>query len=181
MPRKKGAPLSEDPVQIRVRLRRRGTDMDRDTMMLYKKPIEEWDLEELARGKPRNKNGNFAGRAPKWISPMIIQEAKRRLHDNVFGDLAGYAPLALKVLKTLMTSDEVDVNGRPIVDAKTKLAAAQFTLEHILGKPKALIELNDPADTQRRALAAAIMLDDGRPQGHLTNILEGEFEEVEDE
>jgi len=162
--------LSKNPTQVRNRLRRRGVDMERDVAILYKKPVEEWDLEELSRGKPRNKNGGFSGRPPKWITPVIIAEAKRRLHDNVFGDLAGYAPLALQVLKKLMTSDEVDANGRPIVDAKTKLAAATFTLEHILGKPKALIEVNDPAETQRRALAAAIVLDDGLPQGHLTTI-----------
>jgi hypothetical protein len=172
--------LSKNPAQVRNRIRRRAHDLDRDVAILYKKPIEEWDLEELARGKPRNKKGNFSGRPPVWITPLIVKEAKRRLMDETFGDLAGYAKLALDVLQKLMKSEEVDANGRPLVDAKTKLTASIFVLEHILGKPKAVIELEDPKENQRMALAAAIVLDDGQPQGHLTKVIEGDFTEEDD-
>lgn len=171
--------LSMDPAQVRVRLRRRSVDAERDVAMLYGKPVEEWDLEELARGRPRNKAGKFSGPRPPWLTPLVLAESRRRLHEETYGQLAGYAQIALKVMKNLMESTEVDANGRPLVDAKTKLAAASFVLEHIIGKPKAVVEINDPSEFQRKALAAAIVLDDGKPQGHLT-ILEGEFEEVEE-
>jgi hypothetical protein len=172
--------LSKDPAQVRNRIRRRGHDIERDIAILYKKPIEEWDLEELARGKPRNKVGNFSGRPPEWITPAVIKESRRRLMDQTFGELAGYAEVALRVLEKLMKSEEVDANGRPLVDAKTKLAASTYVLDHIIGKPKAIVEIEEAKANQRLALAAAIVLDDGKPQGHL--VIEGDFEEVgEDE
>jgi hypothetical protein len=77
-----------------------------------------------------------------------------------------------------MTSEEVDEKGRPIVDAGTRLRAATFIVEHVLGKPKAVVEIGGE-DFTRAALASAIILDDGMPQGHL--VIEGEYEEADEE
>lgn len=182
--------LSQDPAQIRVRLRRaakgdkkRDGRMKRDMEMLYRKPIEEWDLEELARGRPRAKDGTFKGRPPSWINPQVQAEAKRRLLEETFGKMAGHIDLAVRTIKDLMTSEEVDENGKPIVDARTKLAAATFTIEHILGKPKAVIEVGAD-DFTKAVIAQAIVLDDGLPQGHLelegADVIDAEFEENEE-
>jgi hypothetical protein len=177
--------LSQDPKQIRVRLRRaakgnakRDGRMERDIQMLYHKPIEDWDIEELARGRPRNAAGNFGGRPPAWITPTIQKEAKRRLLEETFGTLAGHAHTAIKTIVKLMTSTEVDEKGKPIVDARTQLAAAQFVIENIVGKPKAVMELQ-AEDFTRQALAGAIVLDDGDPQDHL--VIEGDIVEEEPE
>lgn len=170
--------LSRDPKQIRNRLRRAGRTLERDMEMLYNKPMDEWDLEELARGRPRNKSGNFMGRVPGWCTPAIQREAKRRLMDVTYGSLAKYAQHAVKVIYDLMMSEEVDEKGRPLVDARTRLACAQFIVENIVGKPKAVIEV-EAADMTRQLLASAIVLDDGKPQGHL-QILEGEVVEDDD-
>lgn len=185
--------LSQDPAQIRVRLRRaakgdkkRDGRMKRDMEMLYRKPIEEWDLEELARGRCRASDGTFKGRPPSWITPAVQQEAKRRLLDETFGKMAGHIDIAVRTIKDLMTSEEVDENGKPIVDARTKLAAATFTIEHILGKPKAVIEIG-PDDFTKQAIAAAIVLDDGREQDETRfeleagGVIEGEFEDLDEE
>jgi hypothetical protein len=145
--------------------------------MLYHKPISEWDMEELARGRPRNAQGSFIGRAPTWITPAIQKEAKRRLLDETFGNLAGHVDTAIKAIVQLIESEELDDKGRPIVDARTKLAAAMFVVENIIGKPKAIVEMQAD-DFTRQAIAAAIILDDGQEQDHF--VLEGEFTEDEE-
>lgn len=174
--------LSTKPAQIKNRIRKREKPLQQDINLyiehVYKKPIEEWDLEELGRGRPRDKNGSFTGAAPKWITATVAQEAKRRLLTETFGELAGHAQTAVKVIVNLMTSTEVDEKGKPIVDPRTQLAAATFILEHILGKPKAVVDIGGE-DFVRSALASAIILDDGMPQGHL--VIEGEYEEVDDD
>lgn len=175
--------LSRNPRQIRNRLRRKHVRMQGDLDMyqdeVYGKRIEDWDLEELSHGKPRNKNGNFAGGRPTWITTTLQNEIKRRLLEQTFGKLGGMLDTALKALKDLIESTEVDDNGKPIVDAKTKYAAATFIIEHVVGKPKAIIEIDDPSAARRQAIASAIVLDDGLPQGHLA--IEGEWIENDDE
>lgn len=150
--------------------------MARDIEMLYRKPIEDWDIEELSRGRPRNSEGNFRGRVPTWITPAIQQEAKKRLLDEALGSLAGHIGKAVKAIGELIESDEVDDNGKPIVDARTKFAASQFVIEHFIGKPKAIVEVQAD-DFTKGAIAAAIVLDDGQDQSHL--VLEGDFEVLE--
>lgn len=177
--------LSTDPRQVRIRLRRAARKgnkkadgrIQRDLEMLYKKPIDEWDVEELARGRPRNAAGDFRGKMPSWITPTIASEAKRRLLDNTFAQMSAHADLAINTVVKLMKDDMVDDKGKPITDSRTKLAAATFVIEHILGKPKAIVEVG-AEDFTKQAIAAAIVLDDGKDQSHLT--LEGEFT-VDDE
>lgn len=181
--------LSREPRRIRKRLRhainsKAGQDakldqIERDMEMLYKKPISEWDFAELAMGHPRNSRGKFSGSAPSWCGPVIQREAKQRLLTVTKGKLAGYIDDAIAAIGQLITSEEVDDKGKPIVDARTKLAAAQFVLENFLGKAKAFVEV-EATDHTRAAIASAIVLDDGLPQGHLT-IVEGEFTEDDDD
>lgn len=177
--------LSTKPSQIRNRLRRKKGNYEEDLAMYAEhhptfKPLSEWDLEELARGKPRNKNGGWSGRAPAWITPAVMEEAKRRLVSKTYEGISLHIDTALKVIHQLMTSEEVDDRGKPIVDARTKLAAATFILEHTVGKPRAQIDLNDGAGQQRKAIAAAIIEDDGLPQGHLGDWVEGEIVDDDD-
>lgn len=176
--------LSQEPRQIRNRIRRnakknaiRDGRIERDIEMLYKKPIAEWDLEELARGRPRTPAGNFQGGVPKWITPVILAEAKKRLLTETFGQMAAHVDLAIRTVVKVMNDEEVDDKGKPTTDSRTKLTAAMFVIEHITGKPKAIVEV-DAADFTKSVLASAIMLDDGMPQGHLA--IEGEFT-VDDE
>jgi hypothetical protein len=176
--------LSRKPSQIRNRLRRKGKKFDEDLEMylevMGRKPIEQWDLEELARGRPRNKDGTFAGTAPKWLTISVQREAKRRLVEHTIGKLSGHVDSAVRAIAQLITSEEVDLNGKPIVDARTRLAAAIFVVENIVGKPKAVVELT-AADDVKSAIAAAIVLDDGAPQDSSPVVLEGQFTEDDEE
>lgn len=167
--------LSKNPKQQRIRLRRaakraqrtgdRGP-LDEELQMYGIKPVEEWDVEELAHGRPRHPTNGFKGRKPTWITADVTREAKRRLHGQVFGALGAHAEAAVRTIYNLMVSEEIDEKGKPIVDARTKLAASTFILEHVLGKPTTIVEI-DATDSARQMFAAAIVLDDGLPQGHL--------------
>lgn len=177
--------LSTDPRRVRMRLRRalavspkKQAQIKRDIEILYQKPLDQWDNEELARGRPRNADGGFQGRPPSWITPTLVKEAKRRLLNETFGKMAGHVDLAIQTVVKLITSEEVDEKGKPIVDARTKLAASTFILEHVIGKPENRLEITSD-DATRQVLASAIVLDDGRPQGHL-EVWEGEVVEDDD-
>jgi hypothetical protein len=173
--------LSVTPQQIRARMRRRGVNMSRDVDLyvehVYRKPLAEWDLEELARGRPRNKHGTFSGACPQWVTPVVMREAKRRLAQNTFGELAIHLPLAIQVIVNLMKSKALDERGRPLVDAATKFKAAAFLVEHVMGKPKASVEI-EGADVVKSFLANALVLDDGDPAHP---VVDGQFYESPDD
>lgn len=152
--------------------------IQRDIATLYRKPLEDWDAQELAFGRPRDENGQFTGRMPTWITPIVQAEAKRRLLNNTFGKMAEHIELAVQVVYDLMTSQEIDEKGRPLVDARTKLAAAQFVLEHFIGKPKIFVEA-EVNDFTKSAIAAAIVLDDGGSQDHF--VVEGQVVEEDND
>lgn len=123
------------PRNVRGRARRLANRITKMDQELLGKPVEEWDLEELARGRPRNAIGTFAGAAPPFVTREVHEAAMNRFADMVKSDMSVQAIDALKVLNGLITSDEVDNRGRPLVGATTKLSAAQFLIEHIVGKP----------------------------------------------
>lgn len=107
---------------------------------LWQKPVDEWDNEELARGRPRAKDGTFSGPKPKWISAQVHEQAMERFTQVVKSEMNTTTVTALQVLQDVMDNDERDDKGKPIVPASTKVQAAQFLIEHVVGKPKQRIE-----------------------------------------
>jgi len=130
--------------QIRARARRRMKRhellSDQEMEYLYKKPIADWDLDELAHGRPRNAKGGFSGPRPAWINAAVHEEAMEKYTAAVKTSMRGTTVDALTVLKELISNDDVDDKGKPIVPASTKLDAAKFLIEHVVGKPTQRIE-----------------------------------------
>jgi hypothetical protein len=126
--------LSRDPRQIRNRMRRRTEPLAEDVEMLAssRKPIEEWDLEELARGRPRSSAGDFRGRPPTWITPAVRTEAQRRLKLEAHAYMSGHISDAIKVLADLMVNSP---------DEKIQLDCAKFIIEHTVGKAVAKVDV----------------------------------------
>lgn len=155
-------PLSKDPYNIRRRLRHSSKNVGRDAAMLanVRKPIDEWDLEELARGRPRAKDGTFKGPAPTWITPVVIAEAKRRLKSGIISQMAVYATDALAVVYKIMMSTEKDSDGRPLVSTRERMDAAKFIIEHTIGKPRQAMELESSASMTQHMLARALKVED---------------------
>jgi hypothetical protein len=106
---------------------------------LYK-PLEEWDAEELARGRPRSRNGDFSGRPPTYITRALHEEAMGRFRQFVRDGMNGATTIALETIEKILKDDERDENGKPIVSAATKLEASKYLVDHVLGKPKTRVE-----------------------------------------
>jgi len=145
---------SDDPKHIRSRIRRNAGDMNamqRDVEMLYGRPVEEWDFEELQHGCPRKPNGNWPTKKPQWITPIIMAEAQRRLRMMSQAELGLYAGQAIRCLAELMEQTK---------SPQTRFSAAQYILNHIIGMPKAHVEHSGSVEL-RTLLAECIVNPDG--------------------
>jgi hypothetical protein len=125
--------------QIRARARRAGKIHKEEMEKLYK-PLEEWDEEELARGRPKASDGTFRGSSPQWITREIHEAAMTRFKGIIEGKMRGETVEAMKLIHKVLTDEEVDEKGRPLVSAGTKLDAAKFLIEHAVGKPTQRVE-----------------------------------------
>lgn len=163
------------PKQIRRRVRRRAARSDILTTEEYRimyKPVEEWDMEELARGRPRNSRGTFTGPKPKWLSTSVHESAMDRFKQIVKTEMNRQTVGALQVFEEVMSSQELDIKGRPMVPASTKLDAAKFLLEHVVGKPTQRVE-NDVSVKLQSILGVVMANPDnngGYQVGHLPGV-----------
>lgn len=123
------------PKAIRNRSRRRGGITQKEFNRLYK-PIEQWDEEELAKGRPRASDGSFRGKTPQWLTREMHEQAMDRFKQLIGDRMRGEAVNAIGVVANLLNSTEVDDRGKPVVPASTQLQAAQWLVEHVIGKPK---------------------------------------------
>ena len=165
---------SERPSAIRKRLRRRADDLEEEYALLQKvtlakyKPIEEWTIEELANGKPRNENGGFDGAKPKWLTPAIRAEVQRRMREETLSQFAPQAAHAVRVLADFLRDDE---------NPRLKFDAAKLILEYVIGKPDVKVDISGNV-TLQTMLADALVLEDGS-DAH--PVIDGQFTEVEDD
>lgn len=134
--------LTKNQTRSRVRRKqRRGEQLTaQEAKVLYKKPLEDWDSEELARGRPRNKDGSFRGARPEWVSMAMHEEAIDRFTKGIKTELGVATITAMEKVNEILQNDETDYRGKPVVSASTKLDAAKFLIEHMVGKPKQHIE-----------------------------------------
>lgn len=183
--------LSRKPSQIRRRLRRttgntpeKRARLERDLAIMQEadpryKPIEEWDWEELARGRPRDKEGKFRGAAPSWLDNKLREEAKRRLKERVHDALNVYARQALRVLQRTMIDESVDI--------KIRLDTAKFVIEHVIGKATVKQEIKAEGIG---FIARALVMEDPEDPGHMIpahptaargQVIDGEWSEEDDD
>lgn len=127
------------PKQVRARARRvlkKGKRLDEETFELWAgKPIDEWDLEELARGRPKDKGGGFRGKPPSYMPRAVYERIAERFKMVVRDQMNQNATAALGVVANLIADDSLDDKGKPIVPASVKLDASKWLIEHVIGKP----------------------------------------------
>jgi hypothetical protein len=170
--------LSSKPAAVAARLRKGSRNIERDLNMMYEKPVEEWDFEELQRGKPRRSDGSFGrGSRPKWVTPAIINQVRARLKEMTRDDLSQHVGAALSCLKELMDDDSCDDNGRPVTPANVKLQAATYVLDQVIGKPTVQVETR--TNTVLEGLLARVMINADGEDAH--PIIEGTWSEPEEE
>lgn len=133
-----GRPItSMDPKKIRERVRRKKKIAPDEIAALYNgRSIDDWDLEELARGRPRASDGTFKGRPPTYIDLKVHDQVVKRFEEIVKSEMNGHTVEALKVVQRIMEDKQTDHKGRPRTSSGVKLDAAKFLIEHVLGKPK---------------------------------------------
>lgn len=163
--------------QKRARARRKAKKAEAALADVYK-PLEEWDEEELARGRPRDHNGNFQGKAPGWISRELHEEAVKQFTEYSRGEVRGLVPKALATIQIILESDEVDEKGRSVVPYATKLDAAKWVVEHLVGKPTQRLEADISVRLQA-VLASALVNPDAT--GELVAAIDADAWEDEDE
>jgi hypothetical protein len=151
------------PKQIRARARRRlarggrsrqGAVTEQEFEALYK-PIDEWDLEELAKGRPRNSKGKFGGRTPGWITREVHEKAMERFQTVIKSEMSALNVDALDTMRWILQSEDCDEKGKPLVPASVKLQASQFLIEHTVGKPKQHVQQD--ISVRLQAVLGAVM------------------------
>jgi len=125
--------------QIRARRRRALKRVDDINVELQQelglKPIEEWDFEELAKGRPRSPDGTFRGAKPKFIDRELHEQIMDRFKLMVKHKLVGNGLQAMNALDYLLTEEDLDRKGRPLVPPTVRLQATQYVLDHLIGRP----------------------------------------------
>lgn len=149
------------PKQIRAR-QRRAVKRKRQPLMseqefeaLYK-PIEEWDLEELAKGRPRNRDGNFQGRKPTWITREVHERSMDLFKTTIKMEMGSLTPTAIETIRYILEDDRMDERGKPLTPAAAKLQASTFLLEHAVGKPKQ--EVTQDISVKLQGILGAVMV-----------------------
>jgi hypothetical protein len=172
VPTKRGT--STNPSAIRKRMRTAAAHLEGDREKLAEvqrmkyKPVEEWDLEELARGKPRNEDGSFSGARPKWITPLIKEEVQKRMREETLLQFDVQAANAVRVLVAFLGNDE---------EPRLRFEAAKLILEYVVGKPEQKVKFEGNVKLEAM-LAEAIVLPDGEEAHPM--ILPGEIVEDDD-
>jgi hypothetical protein len=180
MPRDRST-MSQKPSAVRGRIKRANKRLEaatEDIGIFYNKPVEEWDFEELQRGRPRSHNGRFTGAKPAWITGAVLAEAQKRLKSLTKQELHMHANAAIAVIADLMVDDRVDRLGKPVTSSATKLQAATYVLDHIIGKSTAHVEVEGSLQLNQM-LAAVIINPDG--QDAFPAIVPGEWTATEDD
>ena len=116
--------------------------------------LDDWDDEELMRGRRRNKHGKFTGRPVQVIPVAIHKELTRRrfsrAHDIMASSLADGA---------LMLRSVVNDKGAEPAD---RIKAAELLFNRVLGKPRESVAIDfsgSPGETLpwQKMLASSIV------------------------
>lgn len=161
--KRKQADLSMTPSQIRARARRSGGlnhVTKTEAKVLMRKPLKDWTLPELAKGRPMDKNGRFTGMKPQWVTREMHEQAMELFKAHVRTDMNSHTVRALQVIREVMDNDETDARGKPLVSAGTKVDVAKFLLEHLMGKPTQPIQTDISIKLQGILGASLVMQDE---------------------
>lgn len=174
-------PTSTRPAAARRRLRQKTEKLTNEILAdietVYQKPVSEWDWEELSKGCPRDPvDGKFPKGKPGWISPAITAEVQRRMREMTEQELMTHAFDAIRSLTGLLSNEEIDDFGKPIVSASVKLQAAQYILNQTIGTPKAKVELTNGSPLEN-FLADVLVNPDGEPSHGM--VIEGSHYDAE--
>jgi hypothetical protein len=129
--------------RARVEARRKARELEELVESTYHKPVEDWDWEELSMGMPRDEDGKFPVKKPPWVTAAVQTEVQRRMKTLSEKQLMTHAMQAIECLSELMTNNDFDDFGKPVVPASVKADAAKYVLNQVIGTPKARVEVSE--------------------------------------
>lgn len=165
---------------IRNKIRKGSKRVEKGLELLHQKPIEEWDLDELAHGRPRRSDGTFKGPDPKWITPRQKEEARRRFQVMGRHQLGMHFDAAMRVIVELAEDTDVDDDGKPLTPASVRYNAATYIVDQVIGKATAKVEV-EAGSNLRDLLAGALVLPGGKPATIIDGVVEQADEDDEDD
>jgi hypothetical protein len=140
---RQGKPGSMQSKQLRARARRkarRGENTTAEVTLLYGRSVDQWDIEELAKGMPRRADGTWPSTKPAWLTRALEEEASKRFRDMMVGKINMTSVEAINLIQSLMRNNRRDAKGKPVVPPSTKAELAKWVLEHVVGKPTQRVE-----------------------------------------
>ena len=138
------------------------TDISAEIAAIYDKPIEQWDDEEITRGRPRSSDGTFRGRTPSFLTPALQAERQRRLRQLMTNDLGTFAADALRTIHSVMMDNRRDDDGKLVVPASVRVDAAKYLVDQFIGKAKISVDLNEH-NPLMELMAGILVNPDGEP------------------
>jgi hypothetical protein len=114
--------------------------------------LDDWDDEELLRGRRRNKNGRFVGRPPTVIPAALHKELTRRRYSKAHDLLADSLVDAALMLRSIINDE--------LADAADRIKAAEVMFNRVVGRPREQVSLaiqtEGPAPWERLVSAAIV-------------------------
>lgn len=142
-------------------MRASAADLERDVNLLYGKTVDEWDFEELCRGRPRASDGKFHGAPPGSIGDLVRGQIYKRLQVITRNEMAKFTGDAINVIISIMKDTDLDDSGKYLTPSSVRLDAARYLLDQLIGKATAKVEVSGALDLQH-ILAAIMVNPDGR-------------------
>lgn len=95
--------------------------------------VEDLDTEELAKGRLKDKNGNFTGRPPKFLPRQLVDAIRAEHHKRINAALEESLSDTVKTMRAIMNDKRED--------GATRLRAAIYVYERFMGKTPDRIEV----------------------------------------
>jgi hypothetical protein len=130
--------------------------------------VHDLDLEELARGQLKDKNGKFTGRPPRLLPREIVDAMRNEHHKRVNGILEQSLPDQVKNMI------EIAQNRR--YDPAVRLKASIYVYERFMGRTPE--KVNITAETTVQDIVDDILYEVGEAQ---QSAVEKEIEETREE
>ncbi len=136
--------------------------------------FDDWDDEELMRGRRRNKHGKFTGRPPLVIAASMHQELNRRRFSRAHQIMASSLADAAAMLGSIVRDEQAAPADR--------IRAAEVLFDRVLGKPRESVSLDIAATSTPKwqlALAQGIVssLEQVSRVGQHEDVVDGEIVE----
>jgi hypothetical protein len=101
-------------------------------------PLDDWDDDELIKGKRKDRDGKFRGRPPKLVPSNLHRELTRRRFSRAYDLLTDSLVDAAQMLRSIVNDPETDAGDR--------IRAAEVIFDRILGRPKEQVAIDFQSD-----------------------------------